>query len=208
MNIKKIVLGNISVNCYLIKSETFAIVIDPGYYSEEIVDFLNENSGKERLILLTHGHFDHIGGAKQISDETGVKIGIGENDAPYLKSPTFNLSGNFGIPIKPFEADFKYKNGDTIKIGDEIIKVIETPGHTKGSVCYLLGDNLFCGDTLFFESYGRTDFPGGDMEKMKESFYKITTLFDKNTVIFSGHGENTTIAHEIENNPLGYFSAI
>lgn len=208
MNIKKLVLGNISVNCYLVLSEDFAIVIDPGYYCENIVEFLNENKDKSRLILLTHGHFDHIGGAKQISGETGVKIGIGENDAPYLKSPTFNLSGNFGIPIKPFEADFKYKDGEKIIIGNETIKVIETPGHTKGSVCYLLGDNLFCGDTLFFEGYGRTDFPGGDMEEMKKSFYKITTLFDKETVLFPGHGESTTIAHEIENNPLGYFSAI
>ena len=208
MEIKRLVLGEISVNCYLISSENAAIVVDPGYYSSAIVDFLNENKEKSRLILLTHGHFDHIGAAKQISDETGVKIGIGENEVTYLKRPSLNLSASFGLPIKAFEPDYTYKDGETFLVGDLQIKVIETPGHTKGSVCYLIEDTLLSGDMLFFESYGRTDFPGGDFDEIKESFYKLITTLGGDTKVFPGHDEYTTIAHEAEFNPLGYVSAI
>ena len=208
MEIKRLVLGEISVNCYLILSKKAAIVVDPGYYSSDIVDFLNSNKEKERLILLTHGHFDHIGAAKQISDETGVKIGIGEDEVTHLKNPYLNLSGSFGLPIKPFDADYTYKDGEIIAAGDLEIKVIKTPGHTKGSVCYLIKDTLLSGDMLFLESYGRTDFPGGDFDEIKESFYKLITVLDKDTRVLPGHDGPTTVAHEAEFNPLGYVSAV
>ncbi len=208
MNIKTLKLSYIAENCYLISTEKSAIVVDPGFDSSDIVDFLKENSHKERLILITHAHFDHIGGAKTASEETGVKIGVGEYDAIGLKDPSVNLSGKFRSKMKPFEADFCYNDGDAFSVGDLEIKVIFTPGHTRGSVCYLINDCLFSGDTLFFESCGRTDFPGGNLGDMKESFYKLVNSLSGSTVVYPGHGEKTTIEHESENNPMGYLSAL
>lgn len=208
MKIEKLVLGPISVNCYLISTKKSAIVIDPGYYSSNIVDFLNSNKNCERKILITHAHFDHIGGALQISSETGVKIGIGKNDAAALGDGDINLSSRFGFNILPFEANETYSDNEEFTVGDLSIKVFETPGHTKGSVCYLIGGVLFSGDTVFFESYGRTDFPGGSIEDIKQSFYRLTTVLPENTEIYAGHGPKTDFKNEIQNNPIGYISAL
>lgn len=208
MEIKRLILGTIEVNCYLLLSEKAAIVIDPGFYSYEISEFLNNNIDKERMILLTHSHFDHVGAAKQISDETGVKIGIGKNDAPALSDPNVNLSSVFATAFKEFKPDFNFSDMEEISVGDIKIKVFETPGHTFGSVCYLIDNHLFSGDTIFFESCGRTDFPGGSLNNIKESFYKLISNVNPDVTVYPGHGSYTTIEHEIQCNPLGYFSAL
>lgn len=199
MRIKTLHLGLIKTNCYLISTEMAAVVIDPGFDRPSTLEFLNENSDKERLILLTHAHFDHVGGAEALREKTGVKIGIGESDGYALSDTALNLSDMFHANIAPFKPDLTFKNGDKITVGDIEFKVIETPGHTAGGVCYLTGDCLFSGDTLFEGSIGRTDFPGGDLKVLKRSVKKLLTL-SADTKVYPGHGYSTTIAREKEYN--------
>lgn len=199
MRIKTLHLGLIKTNCYLISTEMAAVVIDPGFDRPETLEFLKDNSDKERLILLTHAHFDHIGGAETLREKTGVKIGIGELDADGLADTDINLSDMFHANIMPFKPDLVFKNGDIIKVGDIEFKVIGTPGHTEGGICYLTGDCLFSGDTLFENSVGRTDFPGGDIKALKRSVKRLMTL-PADTKVYPGHGYSTTIAREKEYN--------
>ncbi len=199
MEIKVAHLGLIKTNCYLIKTEKAAVVIDPGFERDIVFDFLKSNSYKERIILLTHAHFDHIGGAEALRRETDTKIGIGIMDKHALADESINLSVNFHAHIAPFVPDFTYEDGDVITVGDISFKVIYTPGHTVGGVCYLSGDCLFSGDTLFKNSVGRTDFPGGDIKALKKSLKKLMTL-PNDTKVYSGHGDATTIGTEKEYN--------
>lgn len=199
MEIKRLVLGYIGVNCYLVSTDKAALVIDPGYESEEAEQFLNRNSHKERLILLTHAHFDHIGGAESLSQKTGVKIAAGEFDVPDIENGELNRM--MFAEIEPFCVDMPLHAEEIVKVGDLEIKVIFTPGHTKGGVCYLIDGILFSGDTLFFESIGRTDFPGGDFNLLTQSVKMLYADLPKNTSVLPGHGEETTIEHEKRCNP-------
>lgn len=198
MEIRKIVLGEIEVNCYLLSTENAAVVIDCGYYSKEAEDFLNNNSSKERLIILTHGHFDHIGGAPLLREKTGVKIAVCEHDAEALKDPYLSYAAQFRQEITPFTADILLEDGETLKVGDINFKVLNTPGHTSGSICLLCGKILFSGDTLFCESVGRTDI-GGNWGELKKSLAMLMKLDD--VTVYSGHGPTTTIKHEKKFNP-------
>lgn len=200
MEIKKRVLGDIEVNCYLLSTEKAAVVIDCGYYSKEVENFLIENSYKERLIILTHGHFDHIGGVALLREKTNVKIAIGEFDGNATDNPYINYSAQFGEELDPFGADIFLKDNDLLQIGDIEFKVLHSPGHTAGSICLLNDDILFSGDTLFYESVGRTDI-GGNMSQLVNSLSKLMKL-DGNIIVYSGHGPETTIAHEKKYNPF------
>lgn len=200
MKIKILPLGHIKSNCYLISTDKAAVAVDVGFESDEVTEFFENSAEKQKLILLTHSHFDHIGGALELRDKFGVKIAIGEHDAPALSDTALNLSNKFHARLKPFSADIILKDDQTIGCGDIEFKVIETAGHTRGGVCYLLGDNLFSGDTLFCESVGRTDFLDGDFDKLCESVKKLYELSD-NVTVYPGHGGTTTIGHEKRFNP-------
>ena len=188
-------------NCYLLETDKAAVVIDPGYKRQNILEFLKANQHKERLIILTHGHYDHIGGAEYLRQETGVRIGIGALDEPALRDDVLNCAVNFQRSLNPFEADFKYSDGDEITVGDITLKVIACSGHTVGGISLLCGDNVFTGDTLFKESVGRTDFAGGSFAELEKSIRKLYTL-PESTVVFPGHGESSTIGYEKNNNPF------
>ncbi len=201
----KITCNNIwMTNCYFLETEKAAIVIDPGYKREGILNFLKENEAKERLILLTHGHFDHIGGAEFLRNETGVKIGIGALDNAALSDDVLSCAVNFKRKLNPFSADILYNDGDEICVGDIKLKVIACPGHTVGGVSYLCGENLFAGDTLFKLSVGRTDFAGGNFEDLEKSVRKLYALPDE-TIVYSGHGEQSSIGYEKKYNPYVRF---
>lgn len=201
MKIDVIPLGHIAANCYMLLSDNAAVVIDPGIFSQRVKDFLNENSEKERLILLTHAHFDHICGAERLRADTGVKIAVGEKDAPALIDTSLSLSDKFHAHQTPFEADILLKDNEIFDVGDIEFKSLSTPGHTVGGMCYLTVKSLFSGDTLFLESVGRTDFPGGDGEALLKSIKRLLSL-DEDIEVYPGHGEPTTIEHEKLYNPF------
>jgi len=199
MEIRALHLGLIKTNCYLISTDKAAAVIDPGFKTEITADFLKANEGKARMILITHAHFDHIGGAEALRNETGVEIGIGELDAPALKDTELNLSDKFHAHILPFSADRTFCDGEKFSIGDIDFEVILTPGHTVGGVSYLSGESLFSGDTLFAGAVGRTDMPGGSLKALKKSLKRLTALPNE-TKVYPGHGDFTTVGYEKENN--------
>lgn len=199
MEIRAIHLGLIKTNCYLISTDKAAVVIDPGFKTEITADFLKANGGKARMILITHAHFDHIGGAEALRDETGVEIGIGELDAPALRDTGLNLSDKFHAHIAPFSADRTFCDGEKFSVGDIDFEVILTPGHTVGGVSYLSGESLFSGDTLFAGAVGRTDMPGGSLKALKKSIKRLIALPEE-TKVYPGHGDFTTVGYEKENN--------
>lgn len=203
MKVEFLLKGHLATysNCYGILTEKAAVVVDPGKYTLELKNFLNANSDKTRLILITHAHYDHIGGAIQLREETGVKIAIGKNEEFALSDRAFNLSGRFTPEIPAFNADYTIEDEEEFTVGDITVKAFETPGHTIGGMCYLMGECLFSGDMLFYETVGRVDLPGGNIEEMKESLDRIMWLFDDEIKVYSGHGEMTTIGHERINNP-------
>ena len=199
MEIRAIHLGLIKTNCYLISTDKAAVVIDPGFKTEITADFLKANEGKARMILITHAHFDHIGGAEALRNETGVEIGIGELDAPALKDTELNLSDKFHAHIAPFSADRTFCDGEKFSVGDIDFEVILTSGHTVGGVSYLSGESLFSGDTLFAGAVGRTDMPGGSLKALKKSLKRLIALPNE-TKVYPGHGDFTTVGYEKENN--------
>ena len=203
MEVKLLLKGHLATysNCYGVLTDKAAIVVDPGKYTLELADFLKSNGDKTRLILITHAHYDHIGGALELREKTGVKIAIGKNEEFALSDKAFNLSGRFTPAIPAFNADYTIEDEEEFTVGDITIKAFETPGHTVGGMCYLMNDNLFSGDMLFYETVGRVDLPGGDINEMKQSLDRMMWIFDDEIKVYSGHGEETTIGHERKYNP-------
>lgn len=203
MNVKLLMSGYYiaSANCYGIVSDKAAVVVDCGKYDEKIASFLKSNSDKSRLILLTHAHFDHIGGAQELRRQTGVPIAIGKTESENMCDPQYNLSSRLRNVIPAFLPDYVIEDEQTVTVGDLKIKAYEMPGHTKGSMIYLIGNNLFSGDTLFAGSIGRTDLLSGDADSMRNSLERIMWLFSDDIKVYPGHDGPTTIGAERANNP-------
>lgn len=201
MEIKVLSLGDIQSNCYLISTENAAVVIDPGFDSIEVTNFLKNAKDKERLILLTHSHFDHISGAEALRCDTDTKIAIGRLDNYALSDMHLNLADLFYAKLTPFSADILLEGGKEFTVGDITFKALYTPGHTVGGMCYLVDNILFSGDTLFFRSIGRTDFFGGSFDALENSVKNLYKFLPEDTMVLPGHGEKTTIIQEKFENP-------
>ncbi len=203
MDIIKLTVGEMEENCYIITGPgDTAIVIDPGAAAELIAGELDSRKLSLRKILLTHGHFDHIGAAQWLREHYYAPVYVGGEDEEMLSDR--KKSGADMLPYAPFhpvEADARLKDGDIICEGSMKIKVISTPGHSKGSVCYMVEDCIFTGDTLFKGSVGRTDLYGGDPKTLAESLKKLTDLQEEYR-LFCGHGEDTTLSEEKRSNPF------
>lgn len=201
LSFMRLVLGDLGTNCYIIgdpdSKEAFVIDPDDG---PAVVDTLKERGLTCIGILLTHGHSDHIHGVQTLMDTYGAPVYIHERDLPCLYDP--HLSALHGRPVTITGGTIKtVKDGQHIGSGKMDFQVLETPGHTVGGVCYYMSPAVFVGDTLFRESVGRTDFPGGDFEALAQSIRtKLFTLPDQ-TMAYPGHGPETQIAFEKENNP-------
>jgi len=183
----RLVLGPFLTNTYIIFNEKEAVVIDPVFEPERILTVV---AGKElKAIINTHGHIDHIQADFILKERTKAKILIHQDDAPLLSQPSKNLSLLVGESIPNLQPDWLLTEGDEIPIGQFRLKVIHTPGHTDGSICLLEKDFVFTGDTLFIDSIGRTDLPGGSEEKIFASLKKLSSLLTDEMVIYPGHGD-------------------
>lgn len=194
MKIYHLQSGPLRVNSYfLVNNENQAIVIDSGENYKKIKQTEQQLGVKIKAVLLTHAHFDHSGNAKKLQDD-GAKIYISKIDAPKLLNND-NLSSDFGRSFDYLTADFTFGDGDMLNICGIELKVISTPGHTDGSVCFLTNNALFTGDTLFNGSVGRTDFKSGNREDMVLSIKKLFAL-SGDYAVYPGHDEFTTLEHE------------
>lgn len=182
--IKRLIGGDFQTNSYILYSQNELAVIDPSGES-----ILAEIKIAPKYIINTHGHIDHISANKLLKDKTNAQILIHEADAPILTRPHKNLSLFTGSLVKSPPADVLLKEDDIITVGSIDLKVIYTPGHTKGSICLLSKDFIFSGDTLFFDSIGRTDLPGGSEKEMFQSLKKLLELLSDDMMVYPGHGD-------------------
>jgi len=204
VSLTRFVLGPLETNTYvLLDRETRkAAVIDPAAEDEALFRFVVTNASAVEKILLTHGHFDHIGGVSGLHEKWKSEVCIHPMDAGMLTRPAENLSPFLGVQFKTREADLLFEDRMEITIGTSKIRVLHTPGHTPGSVCFAGEGFVLAGDTLFRLSVGRTDFPGSSMDRLQHSIrHQLMPLGDAIRV-FSGHGEETTIGYEREHNPF------
>lgn len=191
-------------NSYLIVNDNNeAVAIDLGGDYHECVKFLEENNFKLTKILLTHGHFDHIQGVAGTVEATGAEVFIHEKDACMLSGDETCLAYMFGTSVTPVLKYNVFSDGDIIDFSGIQIRVIHTPGHSKGSCSFEVENVLFTGDTLFRLSKGRTDFPDSDDSEMDASLKKLGSMYseDKDFVILPGHNNRSTLSFEVQNNP-------
>lgn len=208
MKIDRLILGSFETNCYVLRESEAAedcLIVDTGLEAEELVDFLTQNKLNPVAVVLTHGHADHIVGVAALRKSFAeVKVYIHKLDEGMLTGAQSNLSELAGIRFSTEPADFLIQEGDIIEQAGIKLQVLNTPGHTPGGVSLYSKDEgvVFAGDTLFAESVGRTDFPGGTMTVLVKSIReKLFTLPDE-TVVYPGHGPTTKIAHEKAHNPF------
>ena len=197
IKVKRYSVGDLKTNCYVLHDtdEDVLAIVDPGGENSKLEENIKK-IGNVKYIFLTHGHFDHISEAKKYKDITGAKIVIGKDEEKFLCDGTLNLSSKYSKkPIIPFDADLLVNDGEEIKFGNSNIKVMFTPGHTSGSVCYLIDDMMFSGDTLFRGEIGRTDLKSGNPEFMKISLKKLYEL-NKEYIVYPGHGIFTLLSKE------------
>ncbi|MBE6080269.1 MAG: MBL fold metallo-hydrolase [Veillonella sp.] len=204
MKLYRMPLGALGTNCYIVVDESnqHCLVVDPGGEGERLVALLKEKGVQPEAVILTHGHGDHIGGVQAVVDAFKVPVYINKGDEEFLTNSNLNLSGAIGQPVK-VTGDIRFiKEDDVIHLGEYSFKVIETPGHTPGGVCFYGEGMVLAGDSLLLESIGRTDFPGSSYEDLIDSVrHKLFTLPEE-TVVYPGHGPETTIGHEETYNPF------
>ena len=201
MEIISLSVSGFESNCFIVHNGAEAFVVDPSTSEQKILWALEKNGLNLKGILLTHGHFDHIFRAQELREATGAPLYVHELDAEMLIDSHKNAFATFtGGEFVVKEADILLHDGDEIPLGDEKIKVIHTPGHTKGSVCYDTGDSLITGDTIFAEGFGRCDLYGGNMSALKLSIKLLTEMAKtESRWIYPGHGGTSTLRQATEN---------
>lgn len=211
LRIKTLGLGAVGTNCYLVYQETAgqkaAVVVDPADNAPYILNMCRELGLTPAAILLTHGHFDHILAAQELRRVCGCKIYAGVQEDRLLKNASLNLSGAMGGGKTELAADVLAGNGEVLKLAGYDWRVMETPGHTDGSVCYLIAAEgvLLSGDTLFAGSFGRTDLPTGSQAKITASILEKLLVLPDDTMVYPGHGGPTTIGYEKRYNPAAVY---
>ena len=207
MILKTFVKGMLENNNYLLIDEESkqAVLIDCSAYIPEIKDILSDYNANLKYILITHGHFDHVMGINDFHKEyPQTEIVAPAQDKELIEDiETFvdRFIGGLGRVEVP-HIDKYISVNDKIEIGKYNIQVISTPGHTKGGVCYFVDDKLFSGDTIFLGSVGRTDLPGGSFEQIKNSVKQVLEMFENDSVIYTGHGDKTSVGYEKLHNPV------
>jgi len=203
MILKKLVVGPLASNCYIVGSASTkeGMIIDPADEAEEILQSIKELGLKISLIVLTHGHPDHVGALKEIKEATGAEVAIHTDDAESLQQQSLGFLFGLSYPAPP-PPDRLLKDEDSIDIGDLHFGVLHTPGHTPGGICLLGHGVLFSGDTLFNYGIGRYDLPGGDYNQLMDSLRTKLMGLPDDTIVYPGHGQETTIGAERRGNPF------
>lgn len=203
MLIKRIPAGVYAANCYILVDEESreCAVIDPGGDAEDLVSFIDETNAKVKYILLTHGHVDHTGAVGYFSEVYGVQAHIHKDDGMFISNGEF-MFGPLKYKGNIVELAMDLEQDKVFSLGGLEIKCIETPGHTPGGVCFLVQDKLFTGDTLFLRSIGRTDLSGGNFNTLIDSINNRLLTLNPETVVYPGHGPQTSIRYERDNNPF------
>ncbi|WP_028563900.1 MBL fold metallo-hydrolase [Paenibacillus pinihumi] len=206
MKIDVFSLGPLQTNCYLISSEAGreAIIIDPGMNPGKLLDKVKERELKVEAILLTHAHFDHMGGVDEVRKACNCPVYIHDLEAEWLTDPRKNGSMRWSdvtSPLSTEPAEFALDEGQLLKLIGLEFRVYHTPGHSPGSVSFLCGGHLFSGDVLFRQSVGRTDLPGGNERDLFDSIRGKLYTFAPETRVYPGHGPQTTIGYEMLHNP-------
>ena len=206
MRITNLPSGALQANTYLAVDEKTneGFIVDPGGYNKVLTKEVRDNDVNIKYIILTHGHSDHICGVNEHKAEfPDAKIVAYKDEEAMLENPNLNQSPGFGVPYST-KADILVSDGDELKVGDVTLKFIHTPGHTEGGMCIYVKEAKahFSGDTLFRQSIGRTDFPGGSYKEIMDSIRKKLFLLPDDTNVFPGHMGTTSIGFEKENNPF------
>ena len=198
-------VGPVQTNCYFAinKTSNELLIVDPGASADSLEKKVKESGCKPAAILLTHGHSDHAGAAEELAELLDVKIYAHEAEKDTLEDPRYNLSGMMGRGER-YHADIFVKDGQELELAGFMIRVLHTPGHTPGGCCYYIPSEavLFSGDTLFCQSVGRTDFPGGSMGQLVKSIRSKLLDMPDHTKVYPGHNEETTIGQEKQWNPF------
>ncbi len=198
MTIHTLTLGAYQVNCCIVANESRCVVIDPGCEPEKILDFLRNHQLQCDAILLTHGHFDHVGAVEALVAATGCTLWMSEGDWSQFPNPV--TAYFYPLANCDFTEIHFCEDGEIIQAAGLRFEALATPGHTWGSMCFLCGDALFTGDTLFAGSCGRTDLPGGDQKTLTDSLTRLKEL-DGDFSVYPGHGPATTLKREKKTNP-------
>lgn len=206
MHVERIIVGKLAVNCFIVADNDAkkAIVIDPGSDANAILKRIEFLEYKVEKIVLTHGHFDHIGAAEALKKATGAPILVHHLDEEMILNPELNHSIDMvagGFHVTP---DLTIGDRDIIEVGQYKAQVLHTPGHTQGGICLYFKEagEIFVGDTLFYQSVGRTDLPGGNTKQLIQSIQTKIMVLDDDVAVHCGHGSGTTIGFERRKNPF------
>ncbi|MFC1984582.1 MBL fold metallo-hydrolase [Chloroflexota bacterium] len=205
MIIKRLVVGPLSANCYIVGSESNkeGMIIDPGDEAKAILKNVKDSGLKIQFIILTHGHIDHIGALKAVKEATGAEVAIHTYEANSLQEqPLSTLLGlSYPTPLPP---DWSLQDSDSIDIDDLHFSVLHTPGHSPGGTCLMGEGIIFSGDTLFNFGIGRYDLPGGNYSQLMDSIHTKLMALPDDTIVYPGHGPETTIGAERRGNPFSH----
>jgi glyoxylase-like metal-dependent hydrolase (beta-lactamase superfamily II) len=196
-------LGPIGTNCYLVRAESAAaeaVVVDPGGDAHRLLGELADRQTRCTAILITHGHWDHLGGVADLAEETGAPVYMAEDERVLLED--LNSFTPSGVQLRPYTPDVLLQGDETLELAGISFQTLRVPGHSPAHLAYYADGCLFSGDLVFAGSVGRTDLPGADWDTLVESIRTLADRFPPETVVYSGHGPETTLGAELARNPF------
>jgi hydroxyacylglutathione hydrolase len=201
--VDRFALGPIQTNCYVVRADRAApaaVVVDPGGEAPELLQQLERLGATCAAILITHGHFDHVGGVADLAESTGAPVYMPEGERDRLER--YSEFAPIGAPGRPYTPDHLLHGGETIDVAGLVFESASIPGHSPAHIAFYVDGHLFSGDLLFAGSVGRVDLPGGDWDTLLESVRALAERYPSETIVYPGHGPQTTLGAELDGNPF------